>query len=134
MVRVVLDTNIWISAIFFGGKLRVILDLWKEEKFLAVFSQSTFLELEKKLLFWGKKLGKEKEIAEYLLSINHYALFVYPQEKITICRDPDDDKLLEAAITADVKYIVSGDKDLLDIKNFGKLEIISPKKFLDMVH
>ena len=54
MVRVVLDTNIWISAIFFGGKLGKILTLWKDEKITVIFSQGTFVELEKKLLFWGK--------------------------------------------------------------------------------
>src|SRR3989344_6282918 len=132
MVRVILDTNIWISAIFFGGKIGRILTLWKDGKITVVFSQETFLELEEKLLFWGKKLGGEKEVAEYLLSINHHGLFVYPQEKVTICRDVDDNRLLESAQSANAKFLVSGDKDLLTIKKFGKTEIISPRKFLEI--
>ncbi|MBI2612018.1 putative toxin-antitoxin system toxin component, PIN family [Candidatus Gottesmanbacteria bacterium] len=136
MVRVVIDTNIWISAIFFGGKLAQILEAWKEEKFTAVFSQRIFLELENKLIYWGKKLDEEKKVAEYLLAINKNASFVYPQKKFNICRDPKDNMLLEAADTANVKYLVSGDKDLLTIKKLGKTEIISPRKFLDtfMLH
>lgn len=131
MVKVVLDTNICISAIFFGGKLAVILDAWKKEKFLAVFSQETFLELENKLMYWGKKLGSEKEVAEYLFSINQHALFFYPQKNLRICRDPKDNKFLEIAYEADANYLVSGDKDLLDLKTVGRTKIISPRVFIE---
>lgn len=131
MVKVVIDTNIWISAIFFGGKLAVILNAWKKEKFLVVFSQETFLELENKLMYWGNRLKGEKEAAEYLLSINRHALFFYPQKKLKICRDSKDNKFLEIADEADAKYLVSGDKDLLDLKTIEKTKIISPKVFID---
>ena len=133
MVKVVLDTNIWISAIFFGGKLAHILNAWKEEKFTVVFSQDTFVEAENKLLFWGKKLDAEKEVAEYLLAINKNAFFVYPQKHFTLSRDPKDNKLLDAACQAKAKYLVSGDRDLLVLEKIGKTKIIGPKVFLHML-
>lgn len=131
MVKVVLDTNIWISAIFFGGKLANILDAWKREYFLAVFSQETFLELKNQLMYWGHKMTSEKEIAEYLLSINRRALFFYPQKRLKICRDPKDNKFLEIADEADAKYLVSGDKDLLELDSIGRTKIISPRVFIE---
>lgn len=132
MVKVVLDTNIWISGIFFGGKLATVLDAWKKERFTAVFSQETFLELENKLIYWGHKLAAEKETAEYLLSINRHALFFYPQRNLRISRDPKDNKFLEVASEADAKYLVSGDKDLLELKTIGKTKIISPSIFIKL--
>ncbi len=131
MVKVVIDTNIWISAIFFGGKLATILNAWKREDFLAVFSQETFLELENKLMHWGKKLGSEKEAAEYLLSINRHALFFYPQKKFEISRDSKDNKFLDVSFAADAKYLVSGDKDLLELNSIGRTKIISPRVFIE---
>ncbi|MBI3379335.1 putative toxin-antitoxin system toxin component, PIN family [Candidatus Gottesmanbacteria bacterium] len=131
MVKVVLDTNIWISAIFFGGELAVILEGWKKEQFLTVISQETFLELENKLMYWGKKLGSEKEAAGYVLSINRHALFFYPQRKLKICRDPKDNKFLEIAYEAGAKYLISGDKDLLELNSIRRIKIISPSVFIE---
>lgn len=130
MVKVVLDTNVWISAIFFKGRLSPILNHWEEGKFTTVFSENTFTEVENKLELWGKKLNTEKEVAEYLHFISQNALFVYPQVRVDICEDPDDNKLLEAAQEAKANYLVSGDKKVLKIGKIGKTKIISPKKFL----
>lgn len=133
MDKVVLDTNIWISAIFFGGKLEIILNAWKEEKFTVVFSQETFLEAENKLMFWGKKLNAEKEVAQYVLALNQNALFVYPEKQFTLCRDLKDNMLLSAAYGSEAKYLVSGDKDLLVLEKIGKTKIIGPKVFLSLL-
>lgn len=134
MGKVILDTNIWISAVFFGGKLGAILDAWKEEKFLTVFSQDTFKELEQKLILWGKKLNTEKEVAEYIRIINENAIFVYPTKQFTLCRDPKDNMLLSAAFEAEAKYLVSGDKDLFVLEKIDKTKIIGPKVFLSLLY
>ena len=133
MVKVVLDTNIWISAIFFGGKLATILDHWKKDKFTIFFSPETFSELKSKLLFWGKKLKVEEKTKEYFYLINKRAEFVYPQKRFWLCDDPNDNKFLDAAWEAKVNYLGSGDKKVLKVKKIGKTKIISPKEFLKIL-
>jgi len=130
MVKVVLDTNIWISAIFFGGKLIKILEYWKKEKFTLFFSPETFSELKNKLLFWGKKLKAEEKAKEYLYLINKKAEFVYPQKKFSLCDDPTDNKFLDLAWKTKADYLVSRDKKVLKVGKIDKTKIISPRKFL----
>ena len=49
-----------------------------------------------------------------------------------IINDPDDDKFIDCAVEAHADYIITGNKHLLDLKNFGKIEIIKPEVFLDI--
>lgn len=133
MVKVVLNTNVWVSAIFFGGRLAKILVDWKEEKFVVFFSRDTFSELKDKVLFWGKKLGVAKESEEYLYFINKKAEFVYPQKKFLLCQDPEDNKFLDTAFMAKTDYLVSGDKKLLKVKKIDRTKIVSPKEFLKIL-
>jgi len=55
---------------------------------------------------------------------------IFPKSKVKVCRDPNDDKFIDCAIDGKCKYIVSGDKDLLDIKNFENIEILTVRDFL----
>lgn len=129
----ILDTNIWVSAIFFGGKLAKILENWKEEKFTIFFSPQTFSELKNKLLFWGKKLKVEKKTKKYLYLINKKVEFIYPQKKFSLCEDSNDNKFLDVAWEAKADYLVSGDKKVLEVKKIGKTKIIPPKEFLNVL-
>jgi uncharacterized protein len=53
---------------------------------------------------------------------------------INACRDPKDNKFLELAVTGNVDYIISGDKDLLDLNPFNNIVIITPSQFLEMIY
>jgi uncharacterized protein len=57
-------------------------------------------------------------------------VFIEPNTKVVICRDPDDDKFLELAKTIDADFIISGDKDLLELKQFQNTTILKPSQFM----
>lgn len=126
-MRVVLDTNIFYSAILFRGNPRLILDGAIEEKFEIVSSPVLMAELfdalsRKSLLSLNDLQLIEKEIGEVVE-------IVRPRQNIEAVRDPDDNRVLEAAVEGKCDYIVTGDKDLLVLKKFKKILIISPSKF-----
>jgi putative PIN family toxin of toxin-antitoxin system len=131
-MRVVLDTNIFISAVL-GGKLGVIIDEWKAGKFKLIVTDSIaheYLDVINRPKF---RIPKDEIVAatDYLLRI---AEFVTPEEEIlVIVADPTDNKFLEAALAGKVNYIVSGDNHLLDIGSFRDIPIIPARKFIDLL-
>ena len=128
-MRVVLDTNIFISAIL-GGRLGVIIDDWKVGKFKLIVTDTIaqeYLEVINRPKF---KIPQAEIIAvsDYLLQL---AEFVTPEEEIhIIVADPTDDKFLEAAAAGQVNFIVSGDNHLLELKSFREIPIIAAKEFV----
>ena len=131
VVRVVIDTNIWISAIFWGGKPRKIVEAWLDDKFRLVISSVVRHELYQTVARKAEALKIFPEYAsEWLSVIDKKAVLVRPREKVEICRDPKDNMLLEAAVAGDADYLVTGDKDLLVLKTFGGAKIVTPAEFL----
>src|SRR3972149_2569019 len=128
-MRVVLDTNIFISATL-GGRLGVIIDEWKAGKFKLIITDSMspiFVEVITRRKF---KIPKTEIIAatDYLLQI---AEFVTPEEVISvIVADLTDNKFLEAAVAGKVDFIVSGDGHLLDLKSFREIPIITARELI----
>jgi len=117
MKRVVLDTNIFVSMVL-GGQVGKINDEWRAGKFIRVVSEDIVSE------YWDvlqrpKLHLKSRTIAAVVNRVYRKAEFVAPEEKIfVVLADTLDDKFLEAAITGKTEYIVSGDKHLLDLKEF----------------
>jgi|SRR3989344_739445 len=127
-VRVVLDTNILVSAIAFGGKPAQILLLSIEERIQAITSAILLAELEEIL---NKKLVLPKEELQLALEeIRDSFEIVQPQSTIEIVRDEDDNRVLEAAAEGSCNYIITGDKDLLDLGNYQDIEIMTAEQFL----
>lgn len=135
VVRVVLDTNILVSALLFKGELNVLHSLWKEKRFVPYLSQATFQELQRVLTYPKFNLSERE-----LTFIIREELLPY-FEIIEICRkikrtssDPDDDKFIECALSAGLSYIVTGDSDLLSVKEYENIRIISPAEFLKIIN
>ena len=132
-MRVVLDTNIFISSVL-GGKLKIIIDEWKAGKFKLIVSESIAREY---LDVINRPKFKIPDIAivtitEYLL---HHAEFVTPDEQIVVVvADPTDNKFLEAAVVGKVNYIVSGDAHLLELGSFREIPIIKAAKFIGLLN
>ena len=128
-MRVVLDTNIFISAIL-GGRLGVIIDEWKAGKFTLIITDSIareYLDVINRPKF---KIPQNEIIAatDYLLRATE---FVTPQEEIhIIVADLTDNKFLEAAVAGKVNFIVSGDNHLLELKSFQEIPIITAREFI----
>lgn len=128
-MKVVLDTNIFISGIHWSGASGKVLDAWFDEKFVIVTSEPILDELAKTLADFKIPLT-DHEILHWISLISSKSDLVFPSRRIKIVSDPDDDKFIEAAVEAGAHYIVSQDKHLLKLKEFEGIKIIGPGEFL----
>jgi putative PIN family toxin of toxin-antitoxin system len=130
-LNIVLDTNVVISALLFGGKPRQIIKLVQEGKLTAYISSILVAELieilVKKFMFSSEKIMLLEEL------IKENFIIIYPAREIHVARDEDDNRVLEAALEGNCSFIITGDKDLLDLKNYKKIAIITPDIFLQEV-
>jgi uncharacterized protein len=126
---VVLDTNVWISALEFGGvpDLAVFQALTRDR--LAI---SDFIKAEIRRVL-TRKFGRDPlEVQALLDELLAQALVVEVAGKVKgVCRDPKDDAILETAWIADAEYLVAGDKDLLSLGEFRGTAIISPSAYIN---
>jgi len=131
LIRVVVDTNIFISS-FFGGNPRKIIDLWKSGQITLCLSGSIIDEYVNVLRRMG--LQNERGLAELLdiFARGFHVLFAATTPNLNIVKkDPDDNKFIECAVALNSKMIVSGDNTLKEIENYLGIQIQSPKQFLD---
>jgi putative PIN family toxin of toxin-antitoxin system len=130
--RVVLDTNILVSALLFKGDLAKIVDLWKKGKIIPVLSRETFAEFEAVLEYPKFSLTRQeiKAIVEEFLP--YFEVIEITEDVEGICRDTDDDKFIACAVSASADFIVTGDKDLLDMGKYKSVKIISASVLLKM--
>jgi uncharacterized protein len=136
-VRAVLDTNVVISAtLIAGGNEDRIVRAWRRGVFELVLSPPILDEMGRALLY--EKLRKarwmtEEEMVLLLRALAQESVLVPGRVRVGICRDPEDNKFLEAAIEAKAGYVVTGDKDLLDLKAFRGVRIVRPTAFLEVL-
>ena len=132
-LKVVLDTNVLISTLLFGGYLEPIREAWKQGKIRLIFCQDTLEEFVRVLHY--PKFGLSKEEIAYLVEIETlpYAKIVENLIELDphILRDKDDIKFLECALSGKADFLVSGDKELLELKEFKGVKIIKAKELLE---
>ncbi len=133
IIRVVLDTNVLISALLFKGELPGIVRLWQKGKIVPVISKETFHELRTVLEYPKFSLSRaeiksliENEILPFFEVVN------VSKHVKGVCRDPGDDKFISCAISAHADCIVTGDKDLFDLKGYQSIRIIHTSDFIKM--
>ena len=131
-MKVVIDTNVFVSGIFWKGDSNKVLVSWKEEKFILISSLSMISEITRVLKDFKIQLP-EKLINGWTDLIIRNSLLVEPVEKLYLVKDdPKDNMFLEAAIAGKADYIVSQDKHLLKLKNVRGIKIIKPEEFNEM--
>ncbi len=129
--RVVLDTSILISALLFRGELSKIVGLWQKGGMIPVISKETFNEL--RIVLGYPKFSLTQEERDSIIEqeiLPYFEIVEVVKEVKGISRDPEDDKFISCAISASADYIVSGDKDLLDLKHYKSTKIIKTSDFL----
>lgn len=128
-MRVVLDTNVLVSAFVFpGGAPEHVYRLAVEGQIDLVTSRALLTELGRVL---SEKFNNPRAAAEALAQITALATIVEPTEAVSVIEaDPDDDRVLEAALEGRAEMIVSGDRHLLQLKDWREMRIISPADFL----
>lgn len=129
-MKIVVDTNVVISGVFFGGNPRRIVEAIVKGSINAYATAEIvdeYMEIIDSMI--TRKQGK---LSLSILSPLFSSLKVIEgMTQIAVCRDPDDDKFLECAVDAKALYIVSGDNDLLDIKAYDGIQIITAKEFCE---
>lgn len=132
MLKIVLDTNMFLSAILYGGMVEEILHLILVKKIQFFVSADLKKEVLEKLKEYG---ATDIMIAKAILFLEARSISVTPKVKITICRDPEDNFMLELAETAQADYLLTRDKDLLELKDqqWKETTIIRPEEFLPIL-
>lgn len=130
-MKIVLDTNVFISGIFFGGPPSRILKAWRQSKIQIILTQEILQEYQRV----GEALSKKYPSVSIEPIIDLFTIFgEFVETKgisETICEDPDDNKFIECAIASQSHLIVSGDKHLLNISGYQNIEVLKPRNFID---
>ena len=127
-MRIVIDTNVLISGVFFGGFPREILSSVVSQKITACATAEIINEYEDiaQEMIDRKQGHIDRAILAPLIQVLEV---IEPISHVEICRDPDDNKFLECAKDSHALYIVSGDKDLLVIEEYENIQIMTAKDF-----
>ena len=130
-MRVVLDTNVFISGIFFSGPPSQILKAWADQKFNLVLSQQILDEYKRVSEQLSSKFSSV-DIAPIIELIIIHGLFIDTHAyNLQVCEDPDDNKFIECAVAGNCEIIISGDKHLLKLSEFRGIVILNPRDFVD---
>lgn len=137
MHKLVLDTNTLVSAFFWEGNESELFEKIEEGKAKLFISKEILDEVEdvlnrdkfKEVIL--KTNQNPDEIIQKIISISH--LVIGSELNINVCRDSKDNKFIECAVNANADYIVSGDKDLLVLRNYKKIKIIKTSEILNEI-
>lgn len=136
-IRAVLDTNVVLSGLLWHGAPHVLLDRVREGTLTFISSPVLLAELAEVIarpqfeaILGRSNTSRERSLAEVreLTEVLEPPPLAEP-----VCRDPDDDAVLALGIAANADFIVSGDKDLLDLKSFQGIHIVTPAEALRRV-
>lgn len=130
-MRIVLDTNVFISGIFFTGPPYRILQAWRAGQVRLVLSPEIFEEYQRVAEVLHEKFPTV-DLARLLeLVVVEAEMCQAEPLPEAVSADPDDDKLIACALSSGCKLIVSGDKHLLDVDGYQGIEILKPRPFVD---
>jgi len=130
-VKVILDTNVFISGVFFSGPPHQILNAWRDGVIKLVISQDILSEYRRV----GEAFSHEFPSIDLRPIIDlvtiEAELYVAEDLPEPLCSDPDDDKFVACAIASGSMIIISGDKHLLKVSGYHDIEIIKPREFIN---
>ena len=130
IIRIVIDTNLWISFLITKDFTKLD-EIIFSNKAILIFSQellNEFLEVAKRPKF--RRFFLITDIEDILETIDEYADFINVHSKFKLCRDPKDNFLLSLSVDGNADFLITGDKDLLDIGKIGETKIIRISDFL----
>ena len=130
-MRIILDTNVFVSGIFFTGPPYQILKAWRDRKIELVVSAGILEEYQRVSDILGERfpevdLGSLIDLL--IVEATVVSESVLPEQT---CADAEDDKFLACALAGDASIIVSGDKHLLDVSGYRDIRVLSPRSFID---
>jgi len=131
IMRVVIDTNVIISSLLFGGVPGNLIPLWKEDVIKPLISKDILNEYLK-VLAYPKFEMTENEInfLIYREILHYFKDIIVTRQKRIIKEDPTDNKFIACAKAGQAAYIISGDSHLLNLSSSGSIGIVSPSQLL----
>lgn len=130
-MKIVLDTNVLLSGIFFRGNPFRILAAWRSGAFDLLLSAEIFTEYQRVASELSKRYPTvdPSPVLDFIAA--HSQIVHAPELPEQVCEDPDDDKFLACARAGKANVLVTGDKLLLKVKEFAGTPIVTPRQFLD---
>ncbi len=130
-IRAVIDTNVIVSAILFGGIPGKLISLWKSGH-IKPLATKTMIDEYIKVLAYPKFKLSENEINYicYNEILPYFEVVASKPGRAIIQEDPSDDKFIHCAESGKASVIISGDQHLLNLKSYGKIKILTPSQFL----
>ena len=131
--RIVLDTNVIVSAFGWEGNARSILNKATRGIFDIILSVQQYQEI-KRVLDYPKFKFSEEQKSSFLSILVEICIMIETEEKLKIVKeDPSDNIILESAVEGKADFIASGDQHLLKLKEYEGVKIVTPKEFLDLI-
>jgi uncharacterized protein len=131
MIRIVLDANVIVSALVFGGVPRGVLELVEAGQCELFYSAPIQTEVRRVLA--EKFDWPQAMIDEVLPVVWSMGKLVAPRITLNaVPADPDDNRILECAVEARAQALVSGDRPLLDLQDYKSIPIVTPRQFLEL--
>ena len=130
-VKVVVDTNVLVSALLFGGKPAKLIPLWQRGTIRPLASKEIIDEYLR--VFTYPKFKLSEEDVNFLLYheiLPHFEVIEAEPGPRIIIKDPENDKFIRCALAGKAKLVIPGDKHLLALKTYQKIKILSPADFL----
>lgn len=130
-MRIVLDTNIFVSALVFpGGRADEALRRVVERRAHLILSKAIINELLEVL---SRKFERDKEaLSRIAVFLSDMGELVHPRRKLAVLEDESDNRILECAITGKAELIVTGDRAMLNLGKYKGIKIVSLKEYLDL--
>ncbi|MCG2686317.1 putative toxin-antitoxin system toxin component, PIN family [Candidatus Parcubacteria bacterium] len=126
-LRIVVDTNVFVSAFIWGGRPKRVIKKWLGGKFILLLSPFLLSEIILVLKRFDFSQGDLQKIRHIL---ENNSLKFLPEGKVKVCRDEKDNQVLDLCLAGQADFLVTGDKDLLTLKKFRRTQILSPKELL----
>ena len=130
-MKIILDTNVFISGIFFSGPPSQILKAWQNSRLQIVLSQEILNEYQHVAESLVAKFPTIDILPIIELMTIHGQLIDVEGFDVSVCDDPDDNKFMECAIASNSKIIISGDKHLLKVSGYQGIKVLKPREFVD---
>ncbi|MEA5489825.1 MULTISPECIES: putative toxin-antitoxin system toxin component, PIN family [Pseudanabaena] len=133
-IRLVLDTNVLVSAILSPASISAKILNWGEDNGVILYSTATLTEVLSVLgrSKFSKYIDRD-DIDGLSIRIKTVWLFVEILNQVQLCRDPKDDKFIDLALNGEASYLITGDSDLLVLKPIQNTSVINPRTFWDEI-
>lgn len=133
-MRLVLDTNVLVSAILSPASISAKILNWGEDNGIILYSTATLTEVLSVLgrSKFSKYIDRD-DIDGLSVRIKTVWLFVEILNQVQLCRDPKDDKFIDLALNGEASYLITGDSDLLVLNPIQNTSVINPRTFWDEI-